>query len=140
MKTNIKRALAVLLTVCFICAAFLPVLAAETAGDPNVFESSGIYIDGDERENPFHTKLTFDPATGRLTIDEDKDNILSIDHTEDLINWIKTIASGVKTVYITKNSHLSHFTNDEHVLAAYPFHHAFAYLTNLERFEVDSGN
>lgn len=132
-----KRLFSVLLAACLLLAAALPVLAAE---DPNVFESRGVYIDGDEKENPFHTTVTFDPASGRLTIDEDKGNILSINYEADLINWIKTVADGVKTVYITKYSYLSHFTNDEHVLAAYPFHHAFAYLSNLERFEVEEGN
>ncbi len=139
MKKNMKRALAVLFTLCLLCAAFLPAFAAGT-GSGSVFESEGVYLDGDENPHPFHTTVSFDAAAGRLTIDEDKDNILSIDRTEDLINWIKTVANGVKTVYITKNSRLSPFTKDEHVLAAYPFHRAFAYLENLERFEVESGN
>lgn len=139
MKKNLKRALAALFTVCLLCASFLPAFAAGTDGDPNVFESSGVYVDGDEKEHPFHTTVTFDPATGRLTIDEDKGNIHSIEKTEDLLNWIKTVASRVKTVYITKNSYLSHFTNDDGI-APYPFHHAFAYLSELERFEVEDGN
>lgn len=140
MKKNLKRVLAAVFTVCLLCAALLPALAGGTGSDPNVYQSDGIYLDGDENPHPFHTTVTFDPASGRLTIDEDKDNILSIDKTADLLQWIKTVAAGVKTVYITKNSRLSHFTNDEHVLAPYPFHQAFAYLTNLERFEVESGN
>lgn len=139
MRMNMKCALAFLVALCLLCAALLPAFAAGT-GDPNVYESRGVYLDGDENEHPFHTKITFDPAAGRLTINEDRGNILSIDHTEDLLSWIKTVASGVKTVYITKDSYLSHFTNDEDVLAAYPFHHAFAYLSHLERFEVENGN
>ena len=137
MKKNLLSALSVLLTIFLLCASILPVFASD---DANVFESVGVYLDGDENPHSFRTRLTFDPSSGRLTIDEDAGNILSIDHTDDLLHWIRPIADRVKTVYLTKTSILSHFTNDEHVLAAYPFHRAFAYLTNLERFEVEKGN
>ena len=137
MKQKFKNAFAVLFALCLLCTSVLPAFAAD---DPYVYESSGIYLDGDGNEHPFHTSVTFDPASGRLTIDEDKGNILSIDLVDDFISWIKTVADGVRTVYITKDSYLSHFTNDEHVLAAYPFHRAFAYLSNLESFEVEKGN
>ena len=136
MNQKTKRLLSVLLSACLICFAVLPAFAS---GDPNVYVSEGVYIDGDENPNPFSTTVTFDPETGRLTIDEAKGNIISIEDKEDFCNWIKTIASGVKTVYITKDSIISHFSNDQG-LASYPFNKAFAYLTNLERFELEKGN
>lgn len=136
MKKNLKSALAVLFTVCLTCAALLPAFAA---GDPNVYVSEGVYLAGGEDPYPFTTTVTFDPATGRLTIDEAKGNIISIENTADFVRWIKTVAGGVKTVYITKDSIVSHFSNNNS-LADYPFNQAFAYLTNLERFEVESGN
>ena len=136
MKKNATSAFAVLLTVCMLCAALLPAFAAD---DPNVYVSEGIYLAGGEDPYPFSTTVTFDPASGRLTIDEAKGNIISIENTADFVRWIKTVASGVKTVYITKNSIVSHFSNNNS-LADYPFNQAFAYLTNLERFEVESGN
>ncbi len=136
MKKTMKNALAILLSVCLLCAAFLPALAAD---DPNVYVSKGIYLAGGEDPYPFSTTVTFDPATGRLTIDEAKGNIISIENTDDFIRWIKTVAAGVKTVYITKDSIISHFSNNDG-LADYPFNRAFAYLENLERFEVEKGN
>ncbi|MBR5411162.1 MAG: hypothetical protein IK104_10880 [Clostridia bacterium] len=135
MKKNLKSALAVLFTVCLLCASLLPVFAA----DPNVYKSEGIYLAGGEDPYPFTTTLTFDPASGRLTVDEAAGNIISIENTADLIRWIKTVADGVKTVYITKTSIISHFSNNDG-LADYPLHQAFAYLSNLERFELEPGN
>ncbi len=136
MKQNVKSALAVLLTAVMLCAVLLPAFAAD---DPNVYVSEGIYLAGGEDPYPFSTTVTFDPASGRLTIDEAKGNIISIENTADFVSWIKTVAGGVKTVYITKNSIVSHFSNNDS-LADYPFNQAFAYLTNLERFEVERGN
>ena len=84
MKKNLKSALAVLFTVCLLCASLLPVFAA----DPNVYKSEGIYLAGGEDPYPFSTTLTFDPASGRLTVDEAAGNIISIENTADLIRWI----------------------------------------------------
>ncbi len=136
MKTKTMRLISVLLAFCLLCTALLPAFAAD---DPNVYVSEGIYLAGGEDPYPFKTTVTFDPASGRLTIDEAKGNIVSIENTADFISWIKTVASGVKTVYITKNSIVSHFSNNGS-LADYPFNQAFAYLSNLERFEVENGN
>ena len=136
MKAKTMRLISVLLAVCLLCTFLLPAFAAD---DPNVYVSEGIYLAGGEDPYPFTTTVTFDPASGRLTIDEAKGNIISIQNTADFISWIKTVAAGVKTVYITKNSIVSHFSNNNS-LADYPFNQAFAYLSNLERFEVEEGN
>ena len=136
MKVKAMRLISVLLALCLMSAVLLPAFAAD---DPNVYVSEGIYLAGGDDPYPFKTTVTFDPASGRLTIDEAKGNIISIESTADFISWIKTVASGVKTVYITKNSIISHFSNNGS-LADYPFNQAFAYLSNLESFEVESGN
>ena len=136
MKQKTVHLFSVLLALCMLCTAALPAFAAD---DPNVYVSKGIYLAGGEDPYPFSTTLTFDPATGTLTVDEAEGNIVSIESTEDLCRWIKTVAAGVKTVYITKNSFISNFSNNDS-LADFPFNRAFAYLTNLERFEVESGN
>ena len=137
MKQKAKLVLSVLLAVCLLVTAALPAFASES--DPNVYVSEGIYMAGGEDPYPFSTTVTFDPASGRLTIDEAKGNIISIEDKDDFCRWIKTIASGVKTVYITKNSIISHFSNDQG-MASYPFNKAFAYMTNLESFELEKGN
>ena len=136
MQKTMKRMLCVLLSAVLLCAALLPAFAAE---DPLVYKSEGIYLAGGETPYPFSTTVTFDPVSGRLTVDEDENNIISIENTADFCNWIKTVAAGVKTVYITKRSSISHFSNNDG-LADYPFNRAFAYLTNLERFELEEGN
>lgn len=136
MLKSTKRLLCVLLSAVLLCAALAPAFAAE---DPLVYKSEGIYLAGGETPYPFSTTVTFDPASGRLTVDEAENNIISIENTADFCSWIKTVAAGVKTVYITKNSIISHFSNNNG-LADYPFNRAFAYLTNLERFELEEGN
>lgn len=136
MKEKTTRLISVLLALCLLCAAMLPAFAAD---DPNVYVSEGIYLAGGEDPYPFSTTVTFDPATGRLTVDEAKGNIVSIENTADFCRWIKTVASGVKTVYITKNSFISNFSNNDS-LADFPFNRAFAYLSNLESFELEKGN
>lgn len=151
MKHSIKTLLSVLLSVCALLTLALPALAAGDGDDPNVYVNKGVYV-ADEWVDTDSTYV-FDPATGTLTVN-DHGNAVPVNDEASFYAWIKTIAPGVKTVYIPKTSELENFSIGElteedvefwgedyqNVYHSNVFWKAFSYLYNLERFEVESGN
>ncbi len=153
MNRKMKKFLSVLLSVCLLFAPALPALAAGESSDPNVYINKGVYVADSGEWTDTDSVYTFDPASGKLTID-DRGNGVPVNDEYAFYDWIKSIADGVRTVYITKSSELRGFsigelTEDdiefwgEDYIKVYSndvFPKAFSYLTNLERFEVESGN
>lgn len=153
MKKSLIRLLSVLSVLCLMLSLTVPVFAAGDTDDPNVFLSKGVYTADDYADTD--TVVTFDPASGRLTID-DRGNAVPIADENAFYEWIKGIAPGVKTVFITKSSELNNFSYSHEIrewdvdgetvyeeAGAYSnnvFWKAFSYLEDLERFEVESGN
>ena len=151
MKRTTKRLLSVILSVCVMLALALPALAAGDGDDPNVYVNKGKYV-ADEWVDT-DSFFIFDPAGGTLTID-DRGNGVPVNDEAAFYAWIKTIAPGVKTVYIPKTSELHNFSIGEtteediefwgedyqNVYASNVFWKAFSCLYNLERFEVEAGN
>ena len=141
MKRFYKRAFSLVLTAAVLLAALIPALAAGDGDDPNVFLSRGRYVADDGAYKDTDTVVTFDPASGRLTVD-DRGNAAPIADENAFYAWIRSIAGGVKTVYLPKTAELWNFSIDEEG-DAYPsnvFWKAFSLLPNLERFEVEKGN
>ena len=151
MNRTIKRLLSVILSVCVILAAALPAMAAGNGDDPNVYVNKGMYV-ADEWVDTDSTYV-FDPASGTLTIN-DHGNAVPVNDEYAFYDWIKTIAPGVRTVFIPKDSELENFSigeltgedaefwgeDHQNVYNSNVFWKAFSYLYNLERFEVENGN
>ena len=140
MNRKNKKLFSLLLAVCLLLTAALPAFAAGASDDPNVFLCKK---EGWDEEVFFtDTVLTYDPAAGRLTVAADS-NSAPVETESACIAWIKSIAPGVKTVLITKDSNLYSACVDDEGDCRYSstfWWEAFAYLENLERFEVESGN
>lgn len=151
MSRTMKRLLSLLLSACVLLLCAAPALAAGDGGDPNVYVNKGVYKTDDYADTD--STFVFDPAAGTLTIN-DNGNAVPVNDEADFYQWIKSIAPGVKTVYIPKTSELENFSIGESTeediefwgedhLNVYPsdvFRKAFSYLYNLERFEVENGN
>ena len=151
MNRTIKQLLSVILSVCVMLTLALPALAAGDGDDPNVYVNKGVYTVDDYTDTD--STYVFDPAAGTLTIN-DHGNAVPVNDEAAFYTWIKTIAPGVKTVYIPKDSELENFSIGElteediefwgedyqNVYNSKVFWKAFSYLYNLERFEVEAGN
>ena len=151
MNRTMKQMISVILSACLLLALALPALAAGDGDDPNVYVNEGKYV-ADEWVDTDSTYV-FDPASGTLTIN-DHGNAVPVNDEKAFYEWIKTIAPGVKTVYIPKTSELENFSIGEateedvefwgedyqNVYYSKVFWKAFSYLYNLERFEVEAGN
>jgi len=151
MKTAIKRLFCLILSACLLLTLALPALAAGDGNDPNVYVNKGVYKTDDYADGD--STYVFDPASGTLTIN-DNGNAVPVNDEFAFYEWIKSIAPGVKTVYIPKTSELENFSigkltaddiefwGEDHqkVYASDVFWKAFSYLQNLERFEVEPGN
>ena len=141
MKRYKKTLLSLLLAAALLLTAALPALAAGASNDPNVYLNRGGYVSDDGSFVDTDTVVTFDPASGRLTVD-DRGNVVPICDEAAFLDWIRSVAPGVKTVYLPKTSELANFSLDEEgdAYASRVFWKAFSYLTNLERFEVEKGS
>ena len=151
MKCNLQKLLSVILSACLALALALPALAAGDGDDPNVYLNKGVYKMNDWTDTD--STYVFDPATGTLTIN-DNGNGVPVNDELAFYAWIKSIADGVKTVFIPKTSELRNFSiqeasaediecygEDYHdAYNNHVFWKAFSYLRNLERFEVEKGN
>lgn len=153
MSHFIKRLFSVILSACLLLTPALPALAAGAGDDPNVYLNKGGHVSDDGTFVDTDTVVTFDPATGTLTVD-DRGNAVPIADEEAFYEWIRSIAPGVKAVYLPKTSELNNFSireaseeaieifgeDYEDVYASDVFWKAFSCLENLERFEVEKGN
>lgn len=150
MKHALNKLLSVMLSACLLLTLALPALAAGD-DDPNVYVNKGVYKTDDYADAD--STFIFDPATGTLTIN-DNGNAVPVNDEYAFYEWIKSIAPGVKTVFIPKTGELNNFSIGEateedvefwgedyqNVYASNVFWKAFSYLQNLERFEVEKGN
>ncbi len=151
MSRTLKRLLSLVLSACLLLVCAAPALAAGDGDDPNVYVNKGVYKTDDYADTD--STFVFDPASGTLTIN-DNGNAVPVNDENAFFEWIKSIAPGVKKVYIPKTSMLENFSMreateediefyGEDYQDVYPsavFWKAFSYLQNLEQFEVEKGN
>ena len=151
MKRTVTELFSLILAACMLLASALPALAAGDGGDPNVYVNKGVYVADGYADTD--STYVFDPASGTLTVN-DNGNGVPVNDEAAFYEWIKSVAPGVKTVYIPKTSALENFSMREATPEdiefygegyqdVYPsdvFWKAFSYLENLERFEVEKGN
>ena len=151
MKHKYQRLLSLLLSACLLLTLALPALAAGDGDDPNVYLNKGVYVMNDWSDTD--STYVFDPAAGTLTIN-DHGNGVPVNDEFAFYEWIRSIAPGVRTVRIAKDSELRNFSmrapsqedieeygeDYQDVYNNYVFWKAFSLLQNLERFEVEKGN